>query len=482
MVQREVGKLLRRAPGTAAYGVAVGARSARVRVCASTARQSPARSSTRCRTSTPCWSRWDRRCAGATGRPLRALVEGAFAHRRKALARPWRSRRRCRRSPTCATAPARRSRGSATPPTRAPSVCRPWSSARSGRRCGERRPARARAGQAESLPVRRPAPRPRRPPRARHGLPAAHARRPRHARAGAVRRAARRGPCPGVPERRGEPRGGARCGVPGPNDWSGPPIRLEIDKRIPIAAGMAGGSADAAAALRLASRAAGIGDDALLREIGVRARRRRSRAGPARPVTGDRRRRAGATGGPRAGVRLLVLPASERLATADVYRDADGLGLARDAADLRDRLRAVAAHAADLPDDLGGQRPRGRPRARCARRSTTRSRRRAAGADARSSAARARPSLGLFADAEPPGAPPCLAGRCPPDPRRAVAPTRRGGGVKPARSSPRRARGVPRAGAGASSSDAADRRRDRRSWARRLQLRVSSSCRTSRSR
>ena len=40
--------------------------------------------------------------------------------------------------------------------------------------------------------------------------------------------------------------------------WRGAPVRLEIDKRIPVAAGMAGGSADAGAALRLAARAAGI--------------------------------------------------------------------------------------------------------------------------------------------------------------------------------------------------------------------------------
>ena len=40
--------------------------------------------------------------------------------------------------------------------------------------------------------------------------------------------------------------------------WDGPPQRLEIAKRIPIAAGMAGGSSDAAAALRLASRASGL--------------------------------------------------------------------------------------------------------------------------------------------------------------------------------------------------------------------------------
>ena len=44
-------------------------------------------------------------------------------------------------------------------------------------------------------------------------------------------------------------------------------MRLRIDKRIPVAAGMAGGSADAGAALRLVARAAGIDDDALLREI-----------------------------------------------------------------------------------------------------------------------------------------------------------------------------------------------------------------------
>ena len=49
--------------------------------------------------------------------------------------------------------------------------------------------------------------------------------------------------------------------------WTGAPVRLEIDKRIPVAAGMAGGSADAGAALRLAARAAGLRDDALLHEV-----------------------------------------------------------------------------------------------------------------------------------------------------------------------------------------------------------------------
>jgi 4-diphosphocytidyl-2-C-methyl-D-erythritol kinase len=40
--------------------------------------------------------------------------------------------------------------------------------------------------------------------------------------------------------------------------WDAPPQRLTISKRIPIAAGMAGGSSNAAAALRLASQASGL--------------------------------------------------------------------------------------------------------------------------------------------------------------------------------------------------------------------------------
>lgn len=134
--------------------------------------------------------------------------------------------------------------------------------------------------------------------------------------------------------------------------WAGPAVRVRIDKRIPLAAGMAGGSADAGAALRLAARAAGVRDDALLTEIAttlgadVPAQVR-----PGRYLATGAGERLQALPDPRP-YGVLVLPSRARLATADVYREADRLGLARDASDLADRLREVEATAADLPDEL----------------------------------------------------------------------------------------------------------------------------------
>ncbi len=134
--------------------------------------------------------------------------------------------------------------------------------------------------------------------------------------------------------------------------WNGAPMRLRIEKRIPVAAGMAGGSADAGAALRLIARAAGIDDDALLREIA--AELGADVAAQVHP------RRYLATGvgerltplPPPAPYGVLVIPSRAELSTADVYREADRQGLPRDAAGLAARLREVSTAAGDLPDEL----------------------------------------------------------------------------------------------------------------------------------
>jgi 4-diphosphocytidyl-2-C-methyl-D-erythritol kinase len=135
--------------------------------------------------------------------------------------------------------------------------------------------------------------------------------------------------------------------------WDGDAVKISIDKRIPVAAGMAGGSADAAAALRLAARVAGVDDDDLLREVAfglgadVPAQVR-----PSRFLATGAGEVLRALGGPPADYGVLVLAAAEPLSTADVYRRADEMALARDADDLAERLRAVEAHGPDLPDDL----------------------------------------------------------------------------------------------------------------------------------
>jgi 4-diphosphocytidyl-2-C-methyl-D-erythritol kinase len=134
--------------------------------------------------------------------------------------------------------------------------------------------------------------------------------------------------------------------------WDGPPVHLDVAKRIPVAAGMAGGSADAAAALRLVAARAGVGDDGLLREIAatlgadVPAQVR-----PGRVLATGAGERVEALAPP-APYGVLVVPSRERLGTPDVFREADRLGLPRDRAALAGALATVREHAADLPDAL----------------------------------------------------------------------------------------------------------------------------------
>jgi 4-diphosphocytidyl-2-C-methyl-D-erythritol kinase len=159
------------------------------------------------------------------------------------------------------------------------------------------------------------------------------------------------------------------AGVAGPNlasraidelrdalDGRLPWLRVTIDKRIPVAAGLGGGSADAAAVLRAANRIAGQPLDAdALRAIGARI-------GADVPSQVDPRH-ALVTG---AGedvepldlppMALVLVPQDEGLSTADVYRTADAIGSTRQRLDP-DALRALAAQplsdlAGALENDL----------------------------------------------------------------------------------------------------------------------------------
>jgi 4-diphosphocytidyl-2-C-methyl-D-erythritol kinase len=125
--------------------------------------------------------------------------------------------------------------------------------------------------------------------------------------------------------------------------WDGPPVRLEIVKRIPIAGGMAGGSADAAAALRLAAEAAGLDDRRWLEDIasGLGADVPSQIRGGLALATG-----IGARLRPlaeRLSYSVVVMPAQAELSAADVYAEADRLGLARDALGLARSLTRVQA-------------------------------------------------------------------------------------------------------------------------------------------
>jgi 4-diphosphocytidyl-2-C-methyl-D-erythritol kinase len=150
--------------------------------------------------------------------------------------------------------------------------------------------------------------------------------------------------CPGVegpPERNLAARALAALRDAG---WQHGPLRIEIEKRIPVAAGLGGGSADAAAVLRLAAGevadlpqiAAALGADvpsqlrpslALVRGAGERVE----------PLPRPPQHAA------------LLLPGGGGLSTAEVFAEADRLGLGREAAELdelRGRLRAAAGAGA----------------------------------------------------------------------------------------------------------------------------------------
>jgi len=139
--------------------------------------------------------------------------------------------------------------------------------------------------------------------------------------------------------------------------WKAPAMRVQIVKRIPVAAGMGGGSADAAAVLRRAPSLADV-DRLVLQRIAAGL-------GADVPSQLDPGPSLGTGAGDIvdpvlvADHRLVILPQPFHLSTADVYREADRLGLSRSPAELAARRTdlAVALEAREgaltrLPDRL----------------------------------------------------------------------------------------------------------------------------------
>jgi len=126
--------------------------------------------------------------------------------------------------------------------------------------------------------------------------------------------------------------------------WERPPLRVEIEKRIPVAAGLGGGSADAAAVLRLAA-----GEVAGLEEIAVALGADvPSQLVPALALVRGAGERIERLPDPVPHA-VVLLPDGGGLGTAEVFAEADRMGLGREAEELdrlADSLRATAGAGA----------------------------------------------------------------------------------------------------------------------------------------
>jgi 4-diphosphocytidyl-2-C-methyl-D-erythritol kinase len=155
-------------------------------------------------------------------------------------------------------------------------------------------------------------------------------------------------------------------GVEGPNlvadalaglrarGWDVPPLRVEITKRIPVAGGMGGGSADAAALLRIAGSLSPISAPevaSLAAELGADVPAQLEPGLVLGTGAGDVVRSVA----PLVPHALVVVPLAAQLSTAEVYAEADRQGLSRGPEDLDARLveleRAVEG-GARLPASL----------------------------------------------------------------------------------------------------------------------------------
>jgi 4-diphosphocytidyl-2-C-methyl-D-erythritol kinase len=155
-------------------------------------------------------------------------------------------------------------------------------------------------------------------------------------------------------------------GVEGPNlvdaalaglraaGWTAPPVAIEIEKRIPVAAGMGGGSADAAAALRLAQAVTGVDSQvlwSLAAGLGADVPGQVTPGVSLGTGAGERVEQAA----PLAAHALAVVPLPAALSTPAVFREADRMGLPRSGEELSGRLLELSGwlrRGVRLPDHL----------------------------------------------------------------------------------------------------------------------------------
>lgn len=160
--------------------------------------------------------------------------------------------------------------------------------------------------------------------------------------------------CPGVPGDPGENLAARALRVfREATGWGAPALRLTIDKRIPVAAGLGGGSADAAAALRLARRASGLGSDELLLQLAAQLGADvPAQIAPGRWLATGAGERLRALPAPSHPFGVLVLPFAAELSTAAVYARRDELGVERTTREL-----AEQAHELEVAFELGAVAP-----------------------------------------------------------------------------------------------------------------------------
>ncbi|HEV7771434.1 MAG TPA: hypothetical protein VGO66_12365 [Solirubrobacterales bacterium] len=139
--------------------------------------------------------------------------------------------------------------------------------------------------------------------------------------------------CPGV---EGENLVARALAVLRQSGWQRSPLRVEIEKRVPVAAGLGGGSGDAAAILRLAAGEV-EGLEKIAAELGADVP---SQLQPVLALVRGAGELIEALPKP-APHAALLLPDGGGLSTADVFAEADRLGIGRDAAELEEIAGAL---------------------------------------------------------------------------------------------------------------------------------------------